>query len=932
MTSRAILGRDAEVRLLEAFLDEVTGGRAGVVVLSGSAGVGKTTLWSTGVDSARRRGFRVAVARPTEVETGLSFAALGDLLGPFLDAAMPELPEPQRVALDAALLRAPVDRPPHPLGVSLGTLQVLRAASAAGPILVAVDDGPWLDEASARAIEFAIRRVTTEPIGFLVARRTTAGDEPLPAWLATAPDDRLRRIEVGPMSIDEIGALLRDRLALALTRPVLARLHAISGGTPFYALELGRDLQQRGAWRSPEALETPRALDRLVGERIAALSPGADVLTLHASALAQPTGPLLGAALGAEPARAGLAESEAAGILEVDGEAVRFSHPLLAAAAYHRARPDRRRAVHAHLATIVSDPEERARHLARSADGPDAAVADALDEAAGAAIRRGASEVAAELAAEAARLTPAADPAGRWRRQLVAAEHLVSAGDLHGADDALAALAEELPDGSWRADVLARRARIALYLTDRDRAASLLREASPIAKDDLGARIEIHGLLAGIGYLTWQDWRAARLEMREALRLARTSDDLGLRLQTLGHAATWQFALGRPWRPLVAEADALGVPIGAVPALEHPDLQFARLFSREGEPAEGRRRLAPLIEAARVAGDWTSLPRLLVSLVGVELDAGRWDHAARIAEEAETGLLQTGGGAYAIDLQIVQLDLAVLRGQAEGARAAGRSIDEATTGLPKPFVRTGPPLALAHLEVMLGNATAALEWIGRIRSEPGFGRLLPIRWETIVALETEALVALGRVAEARARIEPVARRAARRGPDAARAEADRALALALAADGEAERAASIGEVAVARYAALDLPYRTARAWFTLGEVRRRARRKSGARAAFGEARTRFAELGSPVWLERAEAEIGRVASRRPEGSRLTDTERRVAELAGSGHTNKEIADALFMSVHTVEAHLTRIFRTIGVQSRTELARIDLDRLPADGAD
>ena len=129
------------------------------------------------------------------------------------------------------------------------------------------------------------------------------------------------------------------------------------------------------------------------------------------------------------------------------------------------------------------------------------------------------------------------------------------------------------------------------------------------------------------------------------------------------------------------------------------------------------------------------------------------------------------------------------------------------------------------------------------------------------------------------------------------------------------------------HAGLQVPFRTARAWFTLGEVLRRSRQKGASREAFGSALDLFTRLGAKVWIERTQAELDRVATRRPTGSALTETERRVAELAGAGQTNREIADALFISVHTVEAHLTRVYRRLGVQSRTELARVDLDRPP-----
>ena len=728
--------------------------------------------------------------------------------------------------------------------------------------------------------------------------------------------------------MDETGDLLRRRLELNLSRSVLSRLHAISGGTPFYAMELGRELKHRGTSASAEALEVPRSLDRLVGARIAALGPSADDVALFAAALAPPTVPVLVAALGSERTAAGLDDAVAAGVLEVAGDAVRFTHPLLAAAAYSRARPDRRRSVHERLAEVVTEPEERARHLARTAVGADASVARALEEASVVAARRGASEVAAELSVESARLTPDDEVDDRQRRRLAAAEHLIVSGDIRRADEILESIAAELSDGPLRAAVLTRRALVALYLSDLELAEMLLRAAMPLTADDPRRRVTIHALLAGIGHLSYRGWRRARLEMWEALRLAQELGDAPLELQMLGHAATWRFGLGRPWRDLMERADALPVDVTEVPAIEHPDLQFARLLAREGEADEGRRRLERLIESARSAGDWTSVPRLLVSLVAVETEAGSWDRAEQIAEEAQTGLLQTDQGAFYQDLMVFRLNLYAVHGDAGAARALVVAMEPETRSSPQPVVRTAPDIALATLDVSLSDPGAAHERLGPVLAEPGLGRLLPIRWETTVALEAEALVGLGRTDDARRLLDPLERRARRRGPSAALSEAVRARALVLAADGDLGAAVEAANEAVAILSGLQLPFRSARAWFTLGEVQRRSRQKVASRAAFERALESFTRLGANAWIERTQAELARVASRRPAGSALTDTERRVAELAAAGQTNREIAQALFMSVHTVEAHLTRIFRTVGVQSRTELARADLDAYKA----
>ena len=445
--------------------------------------------------------------------------------------------------------------------------------------------------------------------------------------------------------------------------------------------------------------------------------------------------------------------------------------------------------------------------------------------------------------------------------------------------------------------------------------------------DDPRLRVTIHALLAGIGHLSWRGWRHARLDMWAALRLSHELEDAPLELQMLGHTATWMFGLGRPWRGLIERAEALAVPMTDVPALEHPDLQFARLAAREGHADEGRQRLERLIQSARSAGDWTSLPRLLVSLAAVEFDAGSWDRAERIADDAQTGLLQTGEGAFYQDLMIVRLNLAVVRGDVDAAHGLGATIELDDRVSPKPLVRTAAGVALAMLDLSLGDPGGAHERLAPVMAEPGLGRLIPVRWESIVALEAEALLGLGRTDEARRILDPVEPRARRRGPPLALAEVLRARALVLAADGDHAGAVRSAEEAVLIHAGLQMPFRGALAWFTLGDVLRRSRQKAASRAAFQTALASFEDLGATVWIERTQTELGRVASRRPAGSPLTDTERRVAELAAAGHTNREIAQALFMSVHTVEAHMTRIFRTVGVQSRTELARADLDSIP-----
>ena len=430
-------------------------------------------------------------------------------------------------------------------------------------------------------------------------------------------------------------------------------------------------------------------------------------------------------------------------------------------------------------------------------------------------------------------------------------------------------VATELPPGSALGHVLARRAIFALMFADLDAADVLFREAMPMAVDDPRLRIAIHSGLAGIGYLSWRGWRRARLDMFLALRLARELGDRSLECQALGHTASWLSSLGRPWRHLLERADSLAVPLDAVPVLEHPDLQFGRILSYHGDPSEGRLRVERLIEHARASGDWTSISRLRAVLAEIEVDAGDLDEAERIASGAYAGLLQTGEGAYHQDILATRLHLLVLRGDVEAARALGAEVERVAEATAYPWFRSTVQVSLAMLDHSVGEAAAAYERLAAVMALPGLGRLAPLHWETIVGYAADSLVSLGRLDEARRLLDPVERRARRRGWPAAIAEVARARALVLAAEGDHEGAVRYAEEAVRIHAGLQVPFRTARAWFTLGEVLRRSRQKGASRAAFGSALELFTQLRARVWIERTKAELGRVAMRRPAGSPLT---------------------------------------------------------------
>ena len=275
----------------------------GMFVLEGEAGIGKTTLWRQGVELAAAASFRVVSCSPSESEARLSFTAIGDLLEPVIAEAAAALPEPQRRALAIALLLDEGDgSPPDPRAVALAFLGAIRALSSDGPLAVAIDDVQWLDEPSASVLEFMLRRLRDEPVAVLCGLRS--GDtQPRIALDRAVPEGRLWRMLVGPFSVGAVHRLLSARLGLTLSRPKLRRLHELSGGNPFFALELGRALQ-RGAIRLEEGEPLPGTLAALVQDRLATLTPEARGYLLVVATLSHPTLDLVARAVGGDPAAA----------------------------------------------------------------------------------------------------------------------------------------------------------------------------------------------------------------------------------------------------------------------------------------------------------------------------------------------------------------------------------------------------------------------------------------------------------------------------------------------------------------------------------------------------------------------------------------------------------------------------------------------------
>ena len=453
--SSTIVGRDPELHDVSAFLDRVESGPCALVI-EGSAGIGKTTLWSAGVRAAQERGYRVLTARAAESEARLSYAALGDLLGSVSGDAFAGMPSPLRQAIDVALLRTDdAGVAPDQRAVSLATAHALRNLSSNAPLVLAVDDVQWLDRPSARVLSFALRRLSVESIGALVSLRIapdSAGD--LLELDRAMPGTT--HLAVGPLGQEPLGRILRDRTGAEVPRPVVTRLHGVTGGNPLFALEMARAAVRDGSLaRQGDVWSVPEDLQKLLSARLAAMPQAARAPLLAIAATSQPTWDLVLEIAGPdERTLDALGRAEEAGIIERSGGRVRFTHPLLGSTLYLNTPAAERRALHGRLASLATDLEERARHLALATNGPDEAVAVALDDASRQARARGAPDAAADLAALSCEMTAAADSVGLRRRRLAAAEYFFDGGDVGSARRLLKETIASSPPGSERAEML----------------------------------------------------------------------------------------------------------------------------------------------------------------------------------------------------------------------------------------------------------------------------------------------------------------------------------------------------------------------------------------------------------------------------------------------------------------------------------------------
>jgi predicted ATPase len=559
-----MIGRAGEAATVTRFAERVPSGPVGLLI-EGEPGIGKTTVMLETIRAATQRRYRVLQARPAEAESDLSFAALGDLIGGLFHEVSDALPAPQRQALEMALLLRWADQQADPLTTASALLTVLTILSSTDPLVIAIDDAQWMDQASRRALEFSIRRLP-QRVGVVVASRVDDGPgTPFDLERALGPGS-LERLVLGPLSLAALHHLIQSRHGLNLSRPMLVRVAEASGGNPYFALEVAGALARDHAQPAlGDLLPVPRTLHDLLSDRVDRLSTAARAVASAAAALSRPTAQTVASAVGSDlDVDAAILEAEEAGVLASDGDRLRFSHPLLASAIYGSLTAGRRRSLHRRLVSVVDDPEERARHLARSATAADEGAASTIEDAAALATRRGAPESAAELYDAACRLTPAEQSENLARRMLGGANARLVAGDLDGARSLAERAMEIGRTGSIRARALLLIGHLASYTETTQARIEYQEHALSEAGHDVALRVEI--LLALFEQIAVNPDKAVQ-RADEAIGLLRERDDPGLLARALISKFIAEAVLGRGANPLLLdEAMALASsPAGTSP-------------------------------------------------------------------------------------------------------------------------------------------------------------------------------------------------------------------------------------------------------------------------------------------------------------------------------------------------------------------------------
>ncbi|MFD8013856.1 AAA family ATPase [Streptomyces sp. NPDC059762] len=894
-----LVGREPETASLRRRLTDALDGTGGAsVLLRGDAGIGKTALLDWAGRLASKRGFRVLRAVGSETEEGLAFGALQQVLGPLL-AGSTALSAPRREALERALgVRA--GSPAAGFAVGASALPLLAAAAREAPVLVLVDDLHWVDGSSAEVLAFLGRRISGVPVVMIAATR------PRPD---TADDWPGEALDIAALTPEAAGILLRRRHP-TLSARTAERVLAEAGGNPLALDEIPCRLHadhQRGILPLPDQLPLSVRLERLFAERLEALTPEARRLLLLAALSGGAPTSDVGLWLRSEPdcdTGAVLDLIDGSGLAHVDSAGrFAFRHPLVRSAVVSVTPAAEKARAHRRLAEVldVRDPR-RLVHEAAAADGPAEDLAARLQEAAQYIARRGGDAEAALLMDRAATLSEDAD--ARVRRVTWAAVMAARGGRLPYATR----LVESLRGAVVPADVAPLYGYAVVYVDQSHRidfASSLtllpgaLGSLAEPGTDPLGGLAEqvfFKLLLAAVYTGDAGAWTALKRHGELMSPLARLCLRAWADPPRTAHGAAVELAElagGQGTRGATADAWLLLWTASAVDTAE------AELWSHH-------------------TGGHTYATQGTIAKVRAHQDflTGRWDSSGAVA--AEAGAAEDRG--YHCNALLLRLSYAHYlagRGDEAGFAAVAEAIEPRAVVAGMRFVTDRLECLRALLALALGRPEEAYAVLSRLMP----GGLLPrgLAWSHLALFDVVwAAVATGRTGEARAYVE--AARAARIDLVSPHHAFVLAAVTALAAgeeEAEACFAAAYGVPGARRW----VP-ELARLRLAHGMRLRASGRVREARDLLAAARQTFRDLGAGPWADRAAAELraaGQAGGGVGDGAgSLTAQELRIARLAATGLTNKQIGGVLRLSPRTVGAHLHRIFPKLGITSRAAL--------------
>jgi DNA-binding CsgD family transcriptional regulator len=693
------------------------------------------------------------------------------------------------------------------------------------------------------------------------------------------------------------------------------RIHQLSGGNPFYAVELAREIDLR---ESDGQLVLPDSLAELMRARISRVHGEAASALLAIASLGDPTVHLVATTLELAPTDLIelLGDAEEQGVLAIAGQRLRFTHPLLAHAVHTSATAAQRRSTHRRLAQVVAEPELRARHLALADPAGEPETLDALDAAADIARGRGAPAAAAELL-ELAISRGGATP----HRRILLAWCLFDSGDARRARDVLEVAIAESPPGSDRAEARQRLAMVRLYDDSFPEAIEVLEQALPDCGEDSELQISVLTTLA-FAQLNWGRPDTALVTAEQAFAAAqRLGRDEPLS-RALGMRAMMRFFNGEGVEPAeLQRAAALESADDRVPVALRPTVQGALLRGWTGDYAVAREQLARIAQDCAARGEEGELMFLAFNVTLFDIWRGDLSRTAETAADALRRADQLGGDAARFIASSLQAAVAAYQGRVEDAR---RHIDVAMmAGANSGYVlMMGYAVSLqGFVEFSLGDhekALACLEpLLPMVQRAPRCTELLMAGF---LPDAVEALIHRGRHDEAEALTVVLEDNGGRLDRPWMLAAGARCRALLTAARGDIETGVAQAREALCHHDRVEMPFERARTLLVLGRLERRLRHWRPANAALSEALSLFDRVGTPLWAAKVRTELDRRTPGRARTAGLTPSEQRVAELAAAGMSTKDIASELFVARKTIDTNLSRVYAKLGIHSRIELMR------------